>query len=421
MQYHTALRPYLKTRLEEIERADIVIGIPCFNNNNTITNVMRVASQGLKKYYPEARAVIIVSDGGSTDDTREHAQRAVIAPYVEKIICIYRGAPGKGTALRAIFESAIELKAEVCVVCDSDLRSITPIWIKNLIDPVITKGYDFVAPLYNRHKYDGTITNNIIYTLFMAVFGKKIRQPIGGDFGLSPEICRFYAGEDVWETDIAKFGVDIWMTVSAVTNRFNICQTRLGRKIHDAKDPSESLGPMFRQVVGTIFRLMEENEDLWLQGCRTEEVPTFGRAPGGEPEPMEIDLETLVENYRTGLKHFGPLWKTIVSPGSYHVLKSIARLRPDKFLMPLDTWVTVLYDFAVGYRSWRKDRMKLINFMTPIYYGRIASFVNETRDMTSKEADETVQQKAELFVRKRGYLIRRWKEASGLGRVRGRK
>jgi hypothetical protein len=50
------------------------------------------------------------------------------------------------------------------------------------------------------------------------------------------------------------------MTTNAITSNFKICQSNLGVKIHDAKDRAESLGPMFRQVVHTLFVLMEQHE-----------------------------------------------------------------------------------------------------------------------------------------------------------------
>ena len=91
MQYDTAFRPYLQRRIEQIETADILVGIPCFNNESTIGNVIKQVSQGLAKHYKSARSVILVSDGGSTDDAREIAQTQEIMPWQEKIIFIYRG------------------------------------------------------------------------------------------------------------------------------------------------------------------------------------------------------------------------------------------------------------------------------------------------------------------------------------------
>jgi glycosyltransferase involved in cell wall biosynthesis len=140
--------------------------------------------------------VLVNSDGGSTDGTMEVVQnesmddfQAILLhhriPPVFKITTPYHGIPGKGSAFRTIFEIADALEVKACAVVDSDLRSITPEWIELLIKPVLEQGYDYVSPLYHRHKYDGTITNSIVYPLTRALYGKRVRQPIGGDFGFS--------------------------------------------------------------------------------------------------------------------------------------------------------------------------------------------------------------------------------------------
>ncbi|MGH9894924.1 MAG: glycosyltransferase family 2 protein, partial [bacterium] len=249
MEYDTAFRPYLTKRVEQIEKADIVVGIPCYNNESTIANVLKQISHGLAKHYKSARSVILVSDGGSTDDTREIARDEEIMPWQEKVVFVYRGISGKGTALRAIFEASEKLGAGACAVVDADLRSITPDWVKYLLEPVVEKGYQFVAPTYSRHKHDGTITNQVVYSLTRALYGKRIRQPIGGDFAFSRDTVDSFIKQSVWMTDVARFGIDIWMTTHAITKGFRICQANLGVKIHDPKDPASSLGPMFRQVV----------------------------------------------------------------------------------------------------------------------------------------------------------------------------
>ena len=82
--------------------------------------------------------MIFVSDGGSTDDTREVASEVDTEEYgIEKIITIYRGIPGKGSAVRAILEAAEFLKVRAVALFDSDLKSITEEWVKNLITPLI--------------------------------------------------------------------------------------------------------------------------------------------------------------------------------------------------------------------------------------------------------------------------------------------
>lgn len=251
--FNSALSAYAMKRLEEVKQADLVVGIPCLDNDSTIEYVVKMVSHGLQEHYKDLRCLIFISDGGSTDDTREVVKEFQLKPWQEKIVTIYRGLKGKGTSFRAIFEAVKLLQAKYCAVVDSDLRSITPDWIRLLIDPIKNDGFDFVTPIYTRHKFDGTITNNIVYNVTRALYGKRIRQPIGGEFAFNASLAKLFLEQDVWKTDVARFGIDIWMTTMAIINDCKICQARLDVKIHDPKDPAASLGPMFQQVIGTLF------------------------------------------------------------------------------------------------------------------------------------------------------------------------
>src|SRR5574338_1338757 len=173
---------------EQIRQADIVIGIPSYNNGRTIGHVVQAAYAGLAKYFPQLTGVVINSDGGSTDNTQEAVLSSRVEdrhlmlfatplPPAHKLSFPYHGIPGKGSAFRLIFQMARRLNAKACAVVDSDLRSITPEWIDLLLRPVLYNGYDFVAPYYHRHKYDGTITNSIVYPMTRALYGLGVRQP----------------------------------------------------------------------------------------------------------------------------------------------------------------------------------------------------------------------------------------------------
>src|SRR5438477_11718332 len=94
---------------ESIGKADLVVGIPSYNNARTIGHVVRAASVGLAKYFPQFTAVIINSDGGSKDGTREAVLSSTLedAPLLllttpqvatQLLSFPYHGIPGKGSA-----------------------------------------------------------------------------------------------------------------------------------------------------------------------------------------------------------------------------------------------------------------------------------------------------------------------------------
>jgi glycosyltransferase involved in cell wall biosynthesis len=352
--------------------------------------------------------VIFIADGGSTDDTREVAKEFQIKPWQEKIISIYRGPGGKGTALRSVFEAAHRLQVQVCAMVDSDLRSITADWVKYLLDPVLEKGFQFVAPVYVRHKYDGTITNNIVYCLTRALYGKRIRQPIGGDFAISRDVAKFYAEQDVWVTDVARFGIDIWMTTNAITQGFRICQSNLGAKIHDAKDPGQHLGPMFRQVLSALFSMMERYQSFWKGIQGSEPLETFGFEGYMEPEPIKVNLDGLIELFKTGNQQFSPLWKDIFSESCFDQIQETAKMDSKQFHFPTETWIKIQYELAATFHAWSVNRNKLLDLVTPLYFARVASFVRQSWEMSSQEAEDLVEEQAAKFEEQKDYLIEVW-------------
>ena len=398
---------------DNIKEADIVVGLASYNEEDTISFPAKQVSIGLKKYFPDKRSVIINCDNHSPDDTKS----AFLATGTE-VPKIYITTPpdvqGKGYNFENLFRKACELKARTVICVDADLESITPEWIKYLAEPV-EKGYDYVAPQYARHKYDGTITNNIVYNLTRAVFGKRVRQPIGGDFTFSRDLAKFYLEQPVWTSDIAKYGIDIWMTINAIARKVKICQSNLGVKIHDAKDPAASLGPMFIQVVGTLFELMGEYESQWKNITGSEQIPQFGCNESMEPEAISINLKNLVREFKVGFTQFKPLYHSIFSSEVYEELEKANLLETRSFVFNIEIWAKTLYELAAIYHhaiyhQWYSSRVRLISLMVPLYFGRVASFVNKTWDMNSSEAEDFVEQQAEVFEKMKDYLLEKWND-----------
>ncbi len=414
-----SLDPSIEARLREIGQVDLVVGIPSYNNARTIGHVVRAAAAGLAKYFPDARGVIVNSDGGSSDGTPEAVAAAEppspgailvthrVAP-VHKIVTPYHGIPGKGSAFRTIFAIARRLQARACALVDSDLRSITPEWVQWLLGPIVMEGYDFVAPLYLRHKYDGTITNSIVYPLTRALYGRDVRQPIGGDFGVSGRLAAHYLSKPVWDSYVARFGVDIWMTTTAIADDFRVCQAFLGAKIHDAKDPGADLAAMLVQVVGAVFDLMERHAPRWLRTERVDEVPLFGFPHGVGLEPVRVNVERMRAIFRQAARDLREVWGHALAPETLDAVVRLAGSDAPVVQYPDGLWVRTIYDFALAYHQRALVADQLLRSLVPLYLGRTASFVVEVAELDAEQVEARIRALAGQFWQDRAYLVERW-------------
>lgn len=409
--------------LAQVGEAEILVGIPSYNNAATIGHVVRAIQAGLAKYFPDCKAVLVNADGGSLDGTGDVVRQAAVADLaalftqhrtvpLQRLATPYYGLPGKGSAFRAIFELAEALGVKACAVVDSDLRSITPEWAELLLKPVLGGEFDYVAPLYRRHKYDGTITNSIIYPLTRALYGRRVRQPIGGDFGFSGKLASFFLNKDVWESDVARFGIDIWMTTSAIANGYRVCQAYLGAKIHDPKDPGADLSAMLCQVVGATFDLMEEYSGVWTGVVASQPVPTFGFDYAVGLEPVAVNVERMVDRFALGVRDLGDVWSTVLPPTLVTKLSRLAQADAKHFHLPDELWVETVVHFALAAHRSVMNREHLLKSLTPLYIGRTASFVLQTRESSSDEVEDLIEGLCRLYEQEKAELCANWMQKS---------
>lgn len=390
--------------------AEVIVGIPSYNEADNIAFPTDVASRGLKMHFSGKKSVIINVDNHSSDGTKDAFLET--PTEVPKIyISTAKGVKGKGNNFHNLFEAAVELNAKAIIVVDADLKSITPEWIRYLGEPLMGR-FDYVAPIYARHKYDGSITNHIAYPLLRSLFGLRVRQPIGGDFGFSGMLARAFLSEKLWNDKIANFGIDIWMTTIAIARRFNICQAFLGSpKIHNPKDPAADLGPMFTQVVTTLFDLISDFEFIWKDTFESRPSNIYGFGLGIEEKPPTVNVNTdvLYKSFMDGFKKYGKIWEDII-PGPEYM--EIARLKDIKdkrqFYYSSGLWARVLFNFAIAYRIGVVDKDDLIESMIPFYHSRNLSFVNRTKNASIKASEEYLENITRVFEKEKYYLIQRW-------------
>jgi glucosylglycerate synthase len=398
-------------QIDQIKYADIVVGIPTYNNEKTVANIITNSGEGLKKYYPNLKGVIINADSSSEDNTVDAVNKTRLPKGMEKISTGYLGEKGKGAAIRAILEGARLLDAKVCIVCEADTRSVTPEWIYSLVNPVLKSGYGFVAPYYIRNEHDATINNALAYPLTRALYGLRIRQPIGGDFSFSNGVLQVFTRAKYWTEypSINKFGVDIWMTTTALNEGFRVCQTVLGTKLHDA-NPTKDINPIFKQIAATLFGLMKNYEYRWRDVVSSISGFIMGDFKFVEAERLKANYDELLQKFYTGLDINRNIWKNIFDEFTHREFKEVLNSNsPENIVLSVELWTKIVYEFACAYNFIpENEKDQLLEAMLPFYYLRTASFIREAELFSDEIADIVVEGNAGVFERLKWYLLNRW-------------
>lgn len=402
--------PFYEENPHEVNKADVVVAIPSFNEAETIANTVTQAAKGLTEYFGGFNSVLINCDNHSVDGTKE----AFFSVSTE-VPRIYLSTPpnvrGKGLNLRNLFEKVRELGARAVIVIEADIKNLAPYWIRNLGEPLL-KGAGYVCPFYVRHKYESTLTSSIVYPFTRCLYGRRVRQPVAGDFGFSDKLIDAFLNAPVWTEASEQFGIDVWMTTIAVNARIPICQSFMGApKSHRSKDPYAQLTVFFRQVMGTIFDLMITYADFWHQVKWSKPTALFGTdiQEMETPLPAEINANRLHERFLKGFDDYSGTWQKVFDQTIFHKLQEIRNLGLQHFSLPAQTWARILFDAAVTYRNLQvSERTNFLDSLLPLYLGKVLSFVKRTERMSNQQAEEQIENECMVFEENKPYLISQW-------------
>ncbi|MBC7131331.1 glycosyltransferase, partial [Candidatus Bathyarchaeota archaeon] len=388
---------------------DILVGIPSFNNAHTINYVVYRVAEGLANYFRDMECLIFISDGGSTDGTLDVVNAMKIPFKIPIYTTVYKGVRGKGSAVKAIFEASKFLKAKAIALFDSDLRSITPRWVDLLLSPVLD-GTAFVTPFYVRHKYDGTITNFLCYPLTTCIYLQEIRQPIGGDFGLSYELVEKILESPLWQTPyIQRFGIDIFETHTALANNLEVKQAFMGTKVHEPKDPCECLDFMFREVAGALFSCIDHYEKCWKRELKFKQPEIIGRERDfnlARPEPIMVDPRSLLRRYKRSVNHYVDVYRKILPNDMLQIITALSKAEAKNFVFPAEAWAKIVFLFASAFKNWGDDgREALLDALRVLWIGKVGSFVLESLELDDLEAEKLINQEMKVFVELRKVFL----------------
>jgi hypothetical protein len=405
-------------QLINVGEVDILVGLPTHNNAKTIEPVIQAIQAGILKCFPRERTVIINADGGSQDGTPELIVGAAIDDVVRvsKVYALrtlhsistrYARSPEPGTALRTILAAADLLRAKACVVISPDSAAIEPDWLQRLVRPVYNDNFDMVFPVYRRQKFDGVLMRNLLYPMTRTIYGYGIREPYASEFAISGHLATDFLAKENWNDEWSRKGAELYLTITAITGTYRVCQSFLGTKAQPDRSASDIVAVM-RRTVGALFSSLDSNFALWSTIAESRPVPTIGTQSEVTPEPVRVNRKRLHEMFATGVAELEPVFRSILSASTLAELQRIATVEVGQFIYPADMWAKTVFEFAASYHNSVISRDHIVQALVPLYRGRTLSFLLENRDASGEDIERNVESLCGEFERFKPYLLEVW-------------
>ena len=405
--------------IAQIERTgpcEIVIGVATYNNAATIAGVADAARAAVDKHFRGVRVALVNADAGSADGTPQALALAGLpailahseAPARERTEVPFHGVPGRGEALRTILGVTHRLGARVLVLLEADVTTITDEWPERLARPIREEGADWVTATYVRHRYDGTITRLLLSPLARALYGRRLRQPLGGQQALSARLVEHLLVHPRWNWT-GRDVTDVWIVGTAIADGFAVWEALLGPYHVQSATRTMDLPTMVAETLGSVFTVMDRHEDLWLEVHGSEPVPSAGDVPPASTDPIDVDVDRMIEAFRLGLRDLTTIWEHILAAETLGDVLTLDVPDAARFRFPDDLWARVVYDFALGHHYGVVHRDHLLRSLVPLYLGRTAAFVVATRERSAVATEAYVDAIGAAFECQKPYLVDRWR------------
>ena len=424
----------------EIGEADIVVGVPFYNEFETIGHVLRTIKRGLIKYYPSKKCVIVAVGSPAGEKALKAVKAISQSDGIEQMAFLLdeERISGKGWAVWAIMQVARTLGADLAII-EADLRSrrrdgqtlgLVPEWISLLLDPIKRREMDLVVSRFNRHYLEDTTSSHVFYPLLAAVFNYPVHDLGGGQWGISYRLLRTFLQRAPLppSTEVGGFGIDAWLITTAIGSNGKACEANLGIKVHQPSVPKAEM--VLTQAARVLFEQAIAGYEQWASAIEISEpplvqpLPAFGERTEYQPDEVKLVPQQLVHRYQQGFRRLRTLFEQVLPKESFAQLEGLSENDAGSFVFPHRLWAQVIYQlllaeaftggFAVG---------DIIGALVVVYCGHLAGFALETQAMrdrleslpheevehlVSLEAERQVELMVDEFIRQRPEFMMTW-------------
>ena len=396
------------SRAAEALAAGVVVGVPAEHDRTAATEAAAAVQAGLRAALPDRPAVALVLAADAEGTIPPGAPLPLPGPGERPPAVHAAGGQTPEAALHALLDVALSVGAPACALLEPMPRPADPGWLRSVLEPILEGDADLVAPSYARARFDGVLVSGLVYPLTRALFGQRIRQPLGRELAMSRRLADHLARDDEWRTDPAHAGADLWVITKALVRECRCAQVFLGPRPVPRPQPPD-VSDALAAVVGTVFHEMALHAPRWMKVRGSCPVATTGDEHLPEDGAHPPATAPLVAAFGLGAQDLRRVWGPVLPPQALYALQRLPREPPEAFRVPDRLWARIVYDFAVGWRVKAVDRPQLLRSMTPLYLGWVASYVNEVATLEPARAAERIEQLCEAFEVEKPYLISRWR------------
>ena len=410
---HDLLTGDAQAELARIGSVDLVIGVPTAGAAPSLDGVAAAVRSGLQAHFPGHSAVVIhVDQGGAEEPGGAPAQAFGEVPLVRIRPAHATGGPlvqlRLDEAVATTLATGQALGARAIILLNAENASLNADWVGGLGGLVLGDDCGLVVPVYQGGRYEGTLTHALVVPLIRTLFGKRLARPLAEEFGCSSKAAVFLLEQNVWETDLGRNGIEFWIPAAAITEGVAIGQAALGpRRVPVPAQPAP-LGEIVGRTAGSLFAIAERYEILWLERQGSESVPCAGSLPEPQPGPAP-DPERMLGGFLQGVRDLYPVWERILAPETLSDVLALSEYAAGEFRFPDGLWARVVYDFLLAYRARVVYRSHVAQSLAPLYLGRVASVVYETRNRPPAAVAKVTERLCQVFEEWKPYLVDRWR------------
>src|SRR5262249_6364945 len=95
-------------------------------------------------------------------------------------------------AVHTVLRTGRSAEARTILMLHADIRGECAARPGGLVEPVLKDGCALALGLYQRNRYDGTLTQTFVIPFVQALFGCQLRQPLADEFACSAEAADFF-------------------------------------------------------------------------------------------------------------------------------------------------------------------------------------------------------------------------------------